>query len=348
VVEKTLTAVVPKVLPKPSKITYQWFVGGTLVLGATKSTFQPDGNQVGRAVQVRVSYESTNYNTTHRFSTVTAAVVRGALQAAKPTISGTAVLGQVLTAKVPSWTPQATLTTEWFADDVSLNATGNTLLLTTNELGKRISIRVTGQRFGYENRSISSDPTQAVLLPIMPKIGSPKVVMEPGKKYVVGSILQVSRGNWDSNTSFTYQWLRNGVIIASANESTYTLTSSDLGKKISLRLSGSLEGFRVATSFSSATSVIGKGSLVAGIAPQISGMLIVGNVLLASGQTWLPGAETVQFQWSRNGVAIKGANSQTYTLTTSDRGKNISVSVTGGRVGYNNLTLKSISTVKIQ
>ena len=49
----------------------------------------------------------------------------------------------------------------------------------------------------------------------------------------VGSTLTVSNGTWaGSPTSYSYQWLRDGVEIASANASTYLLVSGDLGKMI--------------------------------------------------------------------------------------------------------------------
>jgi hypothetical protein len=49
----------------------------------------------------------------------------------------------------------------------------------------------------------------------------------------VGSTLTVSNGTWSGTpTSYSYQWLRNGVPIASAIASTYVLVSGDSGKTI--------------------------------------------------------------------------------------------------------------------
>lgn len=48
----------------------------------------------------------------------------------------------------------------------------------------------------------------------------------------VGSTLTVSNGTWSGSPTFTYQWLRDGVEIASATNSTYVLAAEDSGAMI--------------------------------------------------------------------------------------------------------------------
>ena len=60
--------------------------------------------------------------------------------------------------------------------------------------------------------------------------------------------------------------------------------------------------------------------------------------------TWSPAATTYTYRWYRNGVAISGATHTTYKLTTSDKGKQITVKVTGAKSGY--LTAAKVSAAK--
>jgi hypothetical protein len=49
----------------------------------------------------------------------------------------------------------------------------------------------------------------------------------------VGSTLTVSNGTWSGGaTSYSYQWLRDGVAVSGATASTYVLVSGDSGKMI--------------------------------------------------------------------------------------------------------------------
>ncbi|MFT4188429.1 MAG: S-layer homology domain-containing protein [Aeromicrobium sp.] len=83
-----------------------------------------------------------------------------------PAITGTAQVGQTLTASAGTWTPSSgvSFTYQWLADGVALSgASTSTLALTSTHLGKKISVRVTGSRTGYESASATSAQTAAVV-----------------------------------------------------------------------------------------------------------------------------------------------------------------------------------------
>lgn len=71
----------------------------------------------------------------------------------------------------------------------------------------------------------------------------------------------------------------------------------------------------------------------------ISGTKTVGKTLTATATAWLAGSypttrATMTVRWLRNGVPISGATGWTYKLTSSDKGKKISVRATATRYGY--------------
>ena len=70
------------------------------------------------------------------------------------------------------------------------------------------------------------------------------------------------------------------------------------------------------------------------LVPTITGTLKSGYTLTAHRGTWIPTPTTVSYQWYRNSVKITGATKYTYKLTSLDKGKHITVKVTGKRTGY--------------
>ncbi|MBK9696388.1 MAG: fibronectin type III domain-containing protein [Propionibacteriaceae bacterium] len=71
----------------------------------------------------------------------------------------------------------------------------------------------------------------------------------------------------------------------------------------------------------------------------VKGTKTVGKTVSVTATAWLAGSypttrATMTVQWKRNGVPIKGATSWTYKLTSSDKGKKLSVTATATRYGY--------------
>lgn len=62
--------------------------------------------------------------------------------------------------------------------------------------------------------------------------------------------------------------------------------------------------------------------------PVISGTPNVGQTLSTTDGTWAGSPTSYTYQWKRNGVAIGGATSNTYTLVQADSGATITVTVT--------------------
>jgi hypothetical protein len=56
-----------------------------------------------------------------------------------------------------------------------------------------------------------------------------------------------------SGVKYKYQWLRNGKAIKKATKSTYKLTAKDKGKKISVKVTGTLSGYTTKAVKSKAT-----------------------------------------------------------------------------------------------
>ena len=154
----------------------------------------------------------------------------------------------------------------------------------------------------------------------------------------VGSTLGSSTGTWTPAPSFSYRWKRDGAPISGAVTSQYKLTTADRGKKITLTVTGSRTKY-APTAKTSAPLYIPK-VFTKTVTPTITGTGRAGYTLAAHRGTWSPTA-TYSYQWYRSGVKITGATKSTYKLTSSDKGKKITVKVTGKRTGYTTVTKTS-------
>ncbi|MFT4232374.1 MAG: S-layer homology domain-containing protein [Leucobacter sp.] len=91
-------------------------------------------------------------------------LVHPRIVAGSPTISGTAQVGQTLTANAGTWGPApVTLAYQWLRDGTAISgATGKTYVPAAADQGKKISVRVTGSKTGYQTVSKTSAQTAAV------------------------------------------------------------------------------------------------------------------------------------------------------------------------------------------
>lgn len=177
------------------------------------------------------------------------------------------------------------------------------------------------------------------------KTHKPKIV--GGKKPKVGQTLSVTMPQWTpAPARYSYRWFRDGYLIDGATGSTYTLTSADYDFYPQVVVGGHRDGYEASWTASAYAGLVGKGDFASTPAPKITGTRKVGKKLTAT-LAWSPKPTTVTYQWYRNGTKIKKATKSTYKLTKADRGKRITVKVTGKKRGYHTHTRTSAKTAKI-
>ena len=289
-----------------------------------------------------------------------------------PTISGTAQVGETLTASTTGIVDidgltNATYTYQWLADDAAISgAASSTYTLTTAEQGKAIKVRVTFTDDAGNEETLTSAATGAVAArpgnnDNGPNDVSPPAVNTPatGAPTIsgtaqVGEMLTASAtGIVDidglTNATFTYQWLADDTNIGGATSSTYTLTTGEQGKAIKVRVTFADDASNEETLTSAATTAVAaKPNTPATGAPTISGTAQVGQTLTAS-TTGIADSDgltnaTFSYQWLADDAAISGATGSTYTLTTAEQGKAIKVRVTFADDASNEETLTSAAT----
>lgn len=270
-------------------------------------------------------------------------VASGTLTAPTPTISGTAKVGQKLTAVTGTWGPApVSLRYQWLRDGSAIaGATKSTYTLTAADGGDRVSVRVTGTKTGYTTASRTSASKV-----VAPGTLTAKTVTFSGPAKV-GQKLTAKTGTWGpAPVKLSYQWLRDGKAIKGATKSTHTLTAGDRGHRISVRITGTKTGYTT-TSKTSSSKVVAVGTLTVK-KPTISGPAQVGRTLSVKIGKGSPSGIRYSYQWIRDGKAIKGATGVRYTLKAADRGSRIAVKVTGAKAGYASRSAVSSATQRVR
>ncbi|GAB4004158.1 hypothetical protein [Nocardioides ultimimeridianus] len=346
----TLTAVTGAFVPSDTSAALAWYVDGKKVGVGTdvdSSSLQITPAMAGATIELDMTaYRWPNTAgecCTDQLYASAQVVVGGGVTGTTPTVSGSAIVGSTLTADAGSWGPSGvSLAYQWSAAGTPIaGATTSTYQPVAADRGKTITVTVTGTLAGgYPPVSRTSAATAAVrgvLTSATPTIsGTPKV----------GSTLTANPGAWSPTPSFSYQWSVDGTPVPGATAATYAPGSADLGKAVTVAVTGALSGYVTTTKASAPTAAVTTGQLTAA-APTISGTAIVGRTLSAVTGTWSP-TPSFTYQWLRAGVPIPGATGATYRLVAADTGKQITAQVTGTRDGYATTTLGSAPTAAVK
>ena len=326
-VGEVLTASTGTWSPTPS-FSYQWVRNSANIASATSSTYTLVTADAGATISVIVT--GTNGDkVVRKTSAATAAVGKLISVAPVPTITGTAAVGKVLTAKTGAWTPSSvTFAYQWYRNSTAIvGATLSTYTLVAADLNNYITVSVTASLASYTSVTKTSDSTSAVL-DRFTTIPTPAIT----GLTAVGSVLTVDPGTWaPSGATFAYQWLRNSIAISGATGTTYTLVAADDLTNITVRVTASKSGYADET-MTSAVYAIGK-QFTNHNAPTLKGNNWIGQTITATIGLWDTNA-TLTHQWYRNDVAIPGATAHKYKLTAADVGKKITLATTGRATGY--------------
>ena len=185
-----------------------------------------------------------------------------------PTISGTAQVGQTLTATTSNIADSDGLVNavygyQWVRNDGGTDAeiqgaTGSTYTLDAADEGKTVKVRVSFTDDAGNEETLTSAGTAAVeARPNSPATGVPTI---SGTAQVGETLTASTSGIADadglSNASFAYQWMADDSDIAGATDSTYTLTPDDLGKSVKVKVSFTDDRSNHETLISAATSAV--------------------------------------------------------------------------------------------
>ena len=357
---------------------YQWLSDDSDISGATNATYTLAAVDEGKAIKVEASFTDDAGNnetlTSAATDAVAAAPTPNSPATGAPTISGTAQVGETLTADTADIADAdglagATFSYQWLGsrDTEIQGATNATYTLAADDEGKTIKVRVTFTDDAGNEESLTSAATDAVAAAPPPppdnvgavtqKSGAVELTWEaPDDATVIGYRIERRRADEDRSgpqRSGGRPRDNHTLVEDTASADTgYTDESAEKGVEYEYRVSarnesGPGEGsdwVRAGPGTASNTPATG--------APAISGTTQVGETLTAdiTGIADADGlsGETFTYQWvSGDGTTdtdIEKATGSTYKLVAADQGRSVKVRVTFTDGGGNEETLTSAPT----
>ena len=362
---------------------YQWIANdgntGTDIENATAETHTLTDDDTGKTIEVRVSFTDDRGNEETLTGAATTAVQPRPNSPATgaPTISGTAQVGETLTADVSGIADADGLTSvsysyQWIANDASADTdisgqTGSTYTLVSADVGKTIKVRVGFDDDANNSETLTSEATATV--PTADEWWADMSVVDYGTG-AIGAASADLFSNSGGNAGLQAKWLwyysperklrlaftenipgvddltlqvGDVALALQPGDATYSWEDVDVDWEDGQTLTARIVHARAST-------VVVPNSPATG-APIIGGTAQAGETLtaLTNGITDADGltSPTYSYQWLAANVGIAGATNSTYTLTDADAGKTIKVRVSFTDDADHEETLTSAATAEI-
>ncbi|MGI9190926.1 MAG: hypothetical protein ACR2IL_02315 [Chitinophagaceae bacterium] len=311
--------------------TYEWTIGATVV--GIAQVYQIQSADFGQSIVGKVI--ATNAFGTANASTAGITAVQIPINTVAPVVSGTDIVGSVLTTTNGTWTGNApiTFTYQWLRNGAVISgAINSTYTQVLADMGQVITCRVNGSNL-YGNADAVGNSITTRYAPV--NVDAPIVYGTP----TVGSVLSAFVGNWTEFPSSTkaHQWQLStdgGSTWSNIGTgTTYTVVSGDVGNLIRVSITATNSaGNSTADSPNFSIPSAGTQRPENTIAPAITGTPAVGNVLTCSTGTWNGSPSGYDYQWYRDTTPV-GTNSNTYTQVTGDTNALIKCVVSATNVG---------------
>lgn len=261
----------------------------------------------------------------------------------RPTFTGVLAVGQTLTSYPGEWERAQTLKYQWLRDGAVIpGAQGETYDITEADDGLSLALRVTGSADGLMDGVTTTQPSPKVSATnTAAYTARPAIVITGEAPSVsgwtrVGFTLDVDDlGMW-STDAVALQWQADGVDIEGATTDNYKIRTADLGKVVTLKVTGSWPGLGSVSKSNTAPAVT-PGYIHPTDEMGLAGGSEVGDTLnVERSGGWYADGEPISllYQWERDGQKIIGATLATYTVVAADQGHQIRAQVTATAPGH--------------
>lgn len=350
----TLTGTVPAAIgTAPVSVSRRWqrcdAGGGTCqdIPGATGGTYALSGADLG--ARIRLTADAVNaWGAATASSTATPVVAMAApAVSTSPTIRATSLRDTMTATAAPgTWTGLTPMQYAygWLRCDAAgescvdiPGATAASYVMTTADVASTLRVAVTASNTAGTATARSSASAVIDVTPVPGNLTPPGIT----GTLVDKSTLQATPGTWSGLPVGTrsYQWLRctdatTCTPISTGSGSTYRLTSTDVGRTITVRETVT-NAAGSGTSQSETTGLVAPVAPANTTAPSIKGTTREGDTLTASLGSWTgTPVVTYSYQWHRCDAAgascsdLTGATGSSYVARTSDIGATVQLTVT--------------------
>ena len=342
--------------------------GCSAIPGATGLTYTATASDGGKFLTVQVAGNGASGFALAGALNSTAIESTAPTNTAAPTVSGSSAVGSTWTATAGNWTGVTSTPVYWIRCAAPITAgfttlpagcsaipgaTGLNYVSTVADGGKYLTVQVAGN--GANGFALAGALNSTAIVSTAPANAVPPTVSGSS---AVGSTWTATAGTWTGTISTAVYWVRCSFLVAAnyttlpascsaipgATGLTYVATAADAGKYLSVQVAGNgASGFALSGAIN-ATAIDG----VAFVAPAntalptVSGAAPVGSAWTATTGTWV-GVNSTAVYWLRCSApitsgfttvpagcsVIPGAVGTSYTSTSADAGKYLTVQVGG-------------------
>jgi hypothetical protein len=332
------TATFTVVATGAAPLNYQWNKNGAAISGATSSIYTTAATTIsdnGAQFAVVVSNSAGTLTSAPATLAVSATAVAPAITS-QP-LSQSVMVGQTAIFNVAA-TGTAPLSYQWRKNGTAISgATSSSYITpatTSSDNGTQFTVVV--------SNSAGSATSNAATLTVNASAVAPTITTQPTSQTVTAGQTATFTVSATGTAPLSYQWRKNGTAISGATSSSYTTpatTSSDNGAQFTVVVSNSAGSI----TSNPATLTVSAAAVAPSITTQPASRTVTAGQTAAF-TVAATGTAPLTYQWKKNGTAISGATSSSYTTpatTSSDNGAQFTVAVSNsaGNVTSNAATL---------
>ena len=328
-------------------IYLQWYRAGVAIPGATNNAYVAVAADLGKVLTLRLTAAKPGY-VAYISNMSTSPVLIGDLGSAPVLYATTNLAPLTITGSLGSGITQTGVTYayQWYrtpssAPGVPTPIAGATLAsykpVAPADTGQLLSIKITvsktaftpfvtplgGGAADYSVRGLGTPGIDN----LAPEFHDEITAIPPS--WLIG-------GSSGTPDVVSYQWLRNGAVIAGATGIAYDIeAAADRGAKLSVRITASHPGYLATTVVSPPTvnvPLVLAGTFGPPLVTKAANSLLL-SVSFPAG-TITTATPTLAYQWLSDGIAIPGAEVSTYSPVQPHADTLISVRVTATKAGY--------------
>jgi ASPM-SPD-2-Hydin domain-containing protein/centrosomal CEP192-like protein/Ig-like domain-containing protein/immunoglobulin I-set domain protein/BACON domain-containing protein len=307
-----------------SPMTYQWSKNGGAIGGATSSTYTtPAETTADNNAQFTVKVSNSAGSATSNAAVLTVTSPAVAPSITTQPASTSVIAGNPATFSVAA-TGTSPMTYQWSKNGGAISGATSSSYTTPAETAADNNAQFT---VNVSNSAGSATSNAAVLTVTSPAV-APTITTQPASTSVIAGNPATFSVAATGTSPMTYQWSKNGGAISGATSSAYTTpaeTTADNNAQFTVNVSNSAGS---ATSNAAVLTVTSPA-----VAPTITTQPASTSVIAGNPATFsvaATGTSPMTYQWSKNGGAISGATSSSYTTpaeTTADNNAQFTVKV---------------------
>lgn len=290
--------------------SYTWW-SGTLPLVADSATYTPGPSDVGQPLECDMTVTRDGYERSVRWAT-TDRVARGTFEILDPTLSGSPMVGGLLTCTPPSGEFETSLV--WRRGDDVVDE-GSQHQVDITDLGEVLTCEVTASQDGYDDATSHADTVTVGEGQL--SIAAPTIAGAAQ----VGQTVTCS----DDEVDAAFTWDSGDVTVG--HSPSYDVQPSDVGHVLTCRVTVTRSGYQPAVATAQAGPVVP--GVLALAAPTIQGTPVYGGTLTCFAPA---GVTDGVFSWLRGEVVV--ATGATYTIAPEDVGQVLTCRVDVVRTGF--------------